>query len=1053
MKKSVVALFALVSVFCIPFLSCDVEIGLGSSVDTKAPELTIENPPAGSVIRDVFAINGTCSDDGVIESITVDLKQTDNAALSYSFNGTFVQKEGVWSCEINPLNEKTPVPDGSYEATVTIIDTAKRETIRTRTYTIDNTAPVLAITRPSSVIPTGSDPKKYSNSDSFGQDFVIEGHVADTCERRFISVDVYDMDSSLVYSTLNAEDEASRLIKIDSDFSTTIASFGDKAYTAIYGDDEDAGAKMFFCEITVYDSAKKYPLDGTEPAGDNQLGNSVKYFYMYEGELYNSIFDAYGMTNAYKILNGSFSSDDSRTLNATVSPADAKKDLENTAYQETRGFLSLNPKNNPYFKVSGHEALNKDDESREEMDKGTIFDNTEHHITNNSNIVVEVYPGLDQTPLIQDNLGLYLLPADVNGKPVENAEKVWLIRPLVDKDGNAVITDETEINERKELISKIGSTYKFTVYLSTKKSTPEGKTLFSGERYIFGVQGWDKKGVAVKNAEAVFGFKLVESGTAPALTIKNVTPKWITTNENTPENPDLVDKNAAKTVSVTMAFAGDAPFRLTRIVNETEQVELLTSSDEWRETEYTDSYTPPAGTGSGTIRYILTSNNDLTSTESTDYYVDNIRPEVVDFAVPSVKETEKPSFKFTGTVSDGESSSSSKIAEVQMKLSYVAENDSIVSSNWISVGNTERWDSTIVFQEDDDYKEIFAVEGSKNIEIRTIDNAGNISEVQRGLFIFDTGSPRLTVQNYKMGNNAAQTIKDEFFASDSFTISGTVSDNYEIKSLSIKQIKGEGNSAEELVIPVEISEEGTWTVVNLPRNTEAGKTNEADVDTGIYSYIITATDKADKQTNSATYKVTIDLDSPVVEITSPAKDRNTILSENYGNALSGENFGFSGTMKDNGTGVKDYSYKFVKDNENPEDITWISGDRAGDSWNIYTKSAVLTEGLWSLLIKATDNAGNESAVAERKFVIDQSIPSLEAEITENANSKKSGTVWYYKGNLSGKIKDADDSFGLDEALPFTFIIGNVDITSAVEIDENRNWFIDSSLFNFDSSSL
>ena len=1054
MKKSVVSLFALISFLCFSIISCDVEIGLGSSVDTKAPELTIENPPAGSVIRDVFAITGTCSDDGVIESITVDLKQTNNPVLSYTLEGTFNQKEGIWSCEVNPLNKKTPIPDGSYEVAVTITDTAKRETIRTRSYTIDNTAPVLAITRPSSVIPTGTDPKKYSNSDSFGQDFVIEGHVADTCERRFISVDVYDMDSKLVYSTLNVEDEASRLIKIDSDFSTTIASFGDEAYTAIYGDDEDAGAKMFFCEITVYDSAKKYPLDGTEPAGENQLGNSVEYFYMYEGELYNTIFDAYGMTNAYKILNGSFTSDDSRTLNATVSPADVKKDLENTAYQETRGFLSLNPKNNPYFKVSGHEALNKDDESKEEMKNGVIFDNTEHHITNNSNIVVEVYPGLDQTPLIQDNLGLYLLPADVNGKQVENAEKIWLIRPLVDKDGNAIITDTTEIAERNELISKIGSTYKFTVYISTKKPTPEEKNLYSGQRYIFGVQGWDKKGIEVKNAEAVYGFKLVESGTAPALTIKNVTPNWITTNENTPENPDLVDENAVKNISVTLAFAGDAPFRLTRIVNETEEVELLKSSDEYRETEYPDSYTPPAGSASGTIRYILTSNNDLTSTESTEYYVDNIRPEVVDYAVPSVKETEKPSYKFTGEVSDENATASSKIAEVQMKLSSAADDGSIIkSSKWISVGNTNKWDYTVVFQEDDDLKEIFAVEGAKNIEVRAIDNAGNISEIQKGLFIFDTGSPKLTVQNYKMGNNAVQTIKDEFFAKESFTISGTVSDEYEMKSLSIKQIKGEGNNAEELVIPVEIDEKGNWTVENLPRNTEAGKTNEAFVDTGIYSYIITATDKADKQTNSATYKVTIDLDSPVVEITSPAKDRNTVLSENYGNALSGENFGFSGTMKDNGTGVKDYSYKFVKDNETPDDIAWIPGDRAGDSWNIYTKSAVLTEGLWSLLIKAIDNAGNESAVAERKFVIDQSIPSLEAEITENANCKKSGTVWYYKENLSGKIKEADDSFGLDEALPFTFSIGNVDVTSAVEIDENRNWLIDSSLFNFDSSSL
>ena len=59
------------SAFIISLLSCDVEIGLGASVDTRAPELVIKNPPAGAVIRDVFAISGTCSDDGIIASVTM----------------------------------------------------------------------------------------------------------------------------------------------------------------------------------------------------------------------------------------------------------------------------------------------------------------------------------------------------------------------------------------------------------------------------------------------------------------------------------------------------------------------------------------------------------------------------------------------------------------------------------------------------------------------------------------------------------------------------------------------------------------------------------------------------------------------------------------------------------------------------------------------------------------------------------------------------------------------------------------------------------------------
>ena len=1050
----IISFFTIFSLF---LASCDsVEIGLGSSVDTRAPELTIQNPPAGSIIRDVFAMRGSCNDDGIIDSITVELKPTDNSSLSYTIRGTFNQRDGIWWCEINPLDENKPIPDGQYEASVTIKDTADRVTIRSRPYTIDNTAPVLALTRPASIIPTDSDPKQYSNSsdyDSYGQDFVIEGHVADTCERRYISVDVYDMNGKLKYSTLNAADEASKRLKIDSDFSTTIASFGDKAYTSIYGDDDEAGTKKFFCEITVYDNAIKYPIDGSNPSGENLVGNSVNYFYLYEGDLYNSIFDSYGMTNAYRLLNGSFSEDDSRTLNTTLSPEAAKKDLENAENQERRGFLSLNPKNNPYFKVSGHDPLNK-----EEMENGTVFDNTENQITNNSNIVVEIYPGLDQTPLIQDNIGLYLLPADYYGKPVDNAEKIWLIRPLVDEKGEPIITDEAEIAERKSMLSKIGSTYKLTYYITTKNPTIEGKNLNAGERYIFGVQGWDKKDVPVKNADSVLGFMLVESGAAASITIMGVSPKWVTTNENTADNPDLVTKDAVKTITVSMAFAGDAPFKLTRIINDGEEVELLKASDDYKEEEYEDKYTPPAGAASGKIKYTLSGNNNLTNTEEVDFNVDNERPTVLTISLPTVSETARSSYKFYGTASDGDSSVSSKIAKVEMRLSGSKADGNSITTEWISVGNSENWEQTVVFQEDEALKEVFATEGKKKIEVRAIDAAGNISEIKEEAFVYDTSFPKLTVQNYKMGNNEPQQIKGEFYVSESFSISGTAEDSYGIDSMLVKQITGEGENEKVIEIPVEVDDEGKWIVGNLPRNTEEGKTNEALVETGVYSYIISVTDLTGvKKETSSLYKVIIDLEPPLVTITSPDKDMNEKLVENARNAISGTNFRFTGTMNDgNGTGITGYSYKFVKAGENEANIDWINMPTTSSPWSFYNElatetdqgaSSSLSEGIWSLFVQTIDEAGNKSAMVERKFVVDQSNPSLEAEITRAENCVNNNSVWYYKNELSGTISYSD-TFGMDDssAYPYTFKYGDYDITPAVVIN-NGSWRIDSTLFS------
>ena len=60
MKKIAIALLTIISIFTI---SC--EIGLGASVDTEPPALTIQTPQVDSIIRDDFAISGTWTDEGI----------------------------------------------------------------------------------------------------------------------------------------------------------------------------------------------------------------------------------------------------------------------------------------------------------------------------------------------------------------------------------------------------------------------------------------------------------------------------------------------------------------------------------------------------------------------------------------------------------------------------------------------------------------------------------------------------------------------------------------------------------------------------------------------------------------------------------------------------------------------------------------------------------------------------------------------------------------------------------------------------------------------------
>ena len=56
------------------YSSC--EVGLGGAVDIQPPALSITSPGVDSVIRDNFILEGTCSDDGKIASITATLTPT-----------------------------------------------------------------------------------------------------------------------------------------------------------------------------------------------------------------------------------------------------------------------------------------------------------------------------------------------------------------------------------------------------------------------------------------------------------------------------------------------------------------------------------------------------------------------------------------------------------------------------------------------------------------------------------------------------------------------------------------------------------------------------------------------------------------------------------------------------------------------------------------------------------------------------------------------------------------------------------------------------------------
>ena len=60
----------------IPFVFATCDVGLGESVDTGAPSLSISYPPEGAVVRDWFRLAGSCSDDKGVSRVAVTLTNT-----------------------------------------------------------------------------------------------------------------------------------------------------------------------------------------------------------------------------------------------------------------------------------------------------------------------------------------------------------------------------------------------------------------------------------------------------------------------------------------------------------------------------------------------------------------------------------------------------------------------------------------------------------------------------------------------------------------------------------------------------------------------------------------------------------------------------------------------------------------------------------------------------------------------------------------------------------------------------------------------------------------
>lgn len=290
--------FALLTIFSLFVISC--EIGLGASVDTDPPSLTISNPPVDAIIRDDFALSGTWTDDGSIDSISIKLERTDGNGSAFNYNADFVVSEGkinegTWRAVIKPVSEK--VLDGPYQAIVTIKDTVGRTTIRNITFSIDNTPPVVVLQRPSSIIASNE-----SDTDTYGQVFTLVGQAADDNNINTIDVQLYS--DAACTNLLNTVTLNNVPATINLDVAKFVAS-ADNDYSKIYGHTDKNGAETRYSKIVAYDSAQRYPVDGSNQSASDTRGNKQSIYYLYD-EISSDILSNHKITELYSMFNGTY---------------------------------------------------------------------------------------------------------------------------------------------------------------------------------------------------------------------------------------------------------------------------------------------------------------------------------------------------------------------------------------------------------------------------------------------------------------------------------------------------------------------------------------------------------------------------------------------------------------------------------------------------------------------------------------------------------------------------------------------------------------------------
>ena len=687
-------IFSLICISAV-FTACKENIGLGQSVDTESPTIKIDYPPTGAIIRKSFVLGGTWTDDKGVTGITIKVfkKESDNSTVQvYDGAATVSVEDKQWYSTLNAYDNENAAyyngwqfADGNYEVTVTAIDSAKHTADFQRSFTIDNTAPVLVLTKPTTV---GSNTPK-----SYGRSVQLEGTFSEQCSSGIsnLIVSIYDaagqklLDSSFKNITdmsganpLTIATYYNQGEEPDSSDEASLEKWNN--YKKLYGEDAiqsfrtdgNGLTKVFYFAVTASDAACVYNdfANRTETAG----GNSTSEFYRGTTEMLklinskNSAFKDFSVTKLRQYINQTDStfvdSDELKSIVASSkSPSVTNSTVESIASSISHistddgdVFLNytINPENNPSYNLGGMGM----DFTSSDTEKYT--DGFYNYFTE-SNINLTVTPGLDLTNLDTSTISVFYTKVDADLNVLGEKQLLWTWNEAVAVE-YAIASGISEYLAAQHVkLNPAACRYTVTtegensdgLSVQTSLSIAKGE-IEANSHYVFSIEGTDINGQKIiPSDDDGFGFVSKSNSKTPTIIInqeagkRNLKTASIFTESVLTDgtfgfdgtiNSSEALQDGAVTYTLKLSDANDAEDSAQMSGNiDLNFVENTTFSYTWTKTFTANgSMTSIIQNGSGVynVEFTISAQNaGGTSSQNRQYYLDSKDPEENNVAI------------------------------------------------------------------------------------------------------------------------------------------------------------------------------------------------------------------------------------------------------------------------------------------------------------------------------------------------------------------------------------------------------------------------------------